>query len=232
MLTVLNAAANHGILMFILRKVISDLNADSGMNTYHDFFMVVNLVVVYPPEFIEALFALVASLLVTHTGGNMIISGGIIPILVQILQNNHEHHARVVVRCLGILDNILYGFGHSFALFLEANGLEGVIERIKVSHLASVRALTLPADRVEQLSPSGFTGVDGAGSHFTKVTNGYVSAVKCGLSDEYSSLRIDSIRACFLAEGTTKISLAHNAILRSDRSCSQSDRGTTARLFT
>lgn len=68
-LTALNASANHGVLLQILRKINQETSRE------------------YPKEFLDALFTLLACLLQNQPGGQMLMSAGIIPTLVNILGN-------------------------------------------------------------------------------------------------------------------------------------------------
>ncbi|KAJ3019634.1 hypothetical protein HKX48_001941 [Thoreauomyces humboldtii] len=115
-LTAVSASANHGILMFVLRKVISSLDTDNP---------------IYPQEFIDALFGFVGYIASTQSGGNMIISAGVLPILIQLMTNARPEQMKPVTKCIILLDSLVFGFTTSFAPFTAANGLEFLVRRIK-----------------------------------------------------------------------------------------------------
>jgi hypothetical protein len=79
----------------------------------------------------------------TQTGGNMIINGGIVAVLCRILQNPHSRHARLVARCVGILDNAMHSFASSFPMLLECNGLGAIITRIEVGPYHTPRRIII-----------------------------------------------------------------------------------------
>ncbi|KAF0392672.1 E3 ubiquitin-protein ligase HUWE1 [Gigaspora margarita] len=115
-LTAINASANHGILLYVLRRVIADLERDNP---------------IYPQEYYDALFALISYIITTQTGGTMVISAGIVPTLLQLLNNKNSHQLKNVTKAVGILDSLVYGFNTSFTSFCNANGVRVLVDRIK-----------------------------------------------------------------------------------------------------
>lgn len=123
----LNASANHGILLFLLRRVICSMKDDGQ----------------FPSEFIDALFSLISAIFSTQNGGNMIVAAGMIPLLVRILDirkpecikvfcNNYQpNRKKSVAKCLNVLDLHLYGLGHSFDAFIQFGGLGTIVTRIQ-----------------------------------------------------------------------------------------------------
>ncbi|KAI8588501.1 hypothetical protein BDZ88DRAFT_397137 [Geranomyces variabilis] len=115
-LTAVNASANHGILMFILRKAISAMDSDEQK---------------YPLEFVDALFGFVAYIASTQSGGTMIITAGVLPILIELMRNQRPDQLKAVTRCVLLLDSLVFGFTSSFAPFTAANGLDILVNRIQ-----------------------------------------------------------------------------------------------------
>ncbi|TPX56315.1 hypothetical protein SpCBS45565_g08434 [Spizellomyces sp. 'palustris'] len=115
-LTAINASANHGVLMYILRKVVSSLDVDLPT---------------YPQEFVEALFGFVTYIASTQSGGNMIISAGVLPVLIQLMGNMRSAQLKSITRCIVLLDSLVFGFSASFAAFTAASGLDVLVARIK-----------------------------------------------------------------------------------------------------
>jgi E3 ubiquitin-protein ligase HUWE1 len=102
--------------MFIIRQIVVNLDSDN---------------VIYTAELVDAILSLISTLITSQNGGNTIVSAGIMPILVQMLENRRQAQMRVVSRVLTILDSILYGFHQSFEAFIEANGLDIIVTRIE-----------------------------------------------------------------------------------------------------
>ncbi|KAI9099723.1 hypothetical protein DFS34DRAFT_502229 [Phlyctochytrium arcticum] len=112
----MNASANHGTLMFVLRKIVNDIA--SGASTFG-------------AEYLDAFFAFLTYISTTQSGGNMIISAGILPVLVQLMGCTTSTHLRTVTKNVLLLDSLIFGFVSSFAPFAAANGLETLVDRIK-----------------------------------------------------------------------------------------------------
>lgn len=90
----------------------------------------------------------------------MLISAGIIPILLLTLEPGRAEDPRNDTKCINLLDNILYGFSSSFNVFITANGLDLMVNRIKAevdNGLAAQgppgenKALSLPHERAALL---------------------------------------------------------------------------------
>ncbi|CAO3607400.1 unnamed protein product [Cunninghamella blakesleeana] len=109
-----NASANHGTLLYVLRQV----NNQSST-------------IAYPNEFLEALFTILACLLQTQPGGQMLMSAGIISTLLNILDNQPNIQIKHVTKVVGLLDTIVCSVNTSFSAFCNANGLDILIARIK-----------------------------------------------------------------------------------------------------
>ncbi|ORY95778.1 hypothetical protein BCR43DRAFT_557706 [Syncephalastrum racemosum] len=112
-LTALNASANHGVLLQILRKINQETSRE------------------YPKEFLDALFTLLACLLQNQPGGQMLMSAGIIPTLVNILGNQQCIQTKYVSKIISLLDTIINAFTSSFHNFCTAGGLDTLLARIK-----------------------------------------------------------------------------------------------------
>lgn len=144
-LAAINASANHGILMFILRRVVANLNTGD---------------VVYSAEFVDGILSFIATLITSQNGGNTIVSAGIIPVLVQILENYRQTQMRTVSRVLTILDSILYGFNQSFDTFIESQGLAKIVIRIEkeLERIISLADKTNEENMVSPVSPRAVIG--------------------------------------------------------------------------
>jgi E3 ubiquitin-protein ligase HUWE1 len=116
-LTAVNAGVNHGILMALFRKTVHDAaNPSSSI----------------PQAFIEALLQFV-TLIATHTTGvNMVVGAGLIPLLIQLVENRLPNRLPVVSKTLQLIDSVLYSFQNGFSLFVTARGVAVLVDRIEV----------------------------------------------------------------------------------------------------
>ncbi|KIJ18752.1 hypothetical protein PAXINDRAFT_167299 [Paxillus involutus ATCC 200175] len=111
-----NAGVNHGILMALLRKTILEVsNPESKL----------------PNSFVEALLAFVTYLAQHAGGGNMIVGAGLVPLLVQIIENKLAQRLQMVSKAMQLVDNVLYGYSNAFQLFSNARGVDVLVERIQ-----------------------------------------------------------------------------------------------------
>jgi E3 ubiquitin-protein ligase HUWE1 len=103
-LTAVNASANHGTLLFILRKVTVAMDSEDGKVSYssgsenhldHCTYSTSMFIAHYPQDFLDALFAFVTYLIQTQSGGQMLMSAGIIPTLLTILGNKKTTQLKV-----------------------------------------------------------------------------------------------------------------------------------------
>ncbi|KAF9447492.1 hypothetical protein P691DRAFT_776106 [Macrolepiota fuliginosa MF-IS2] len=115
-LTAVNAGVNHGILMALLRRTVNDV-ANPSSNI--------------PQSFVEALLQFV-TLIATHTSGvNMIVGAGLIPLLIQLVENKLSNRLPVISKTLQLVDSVLYSFQNGFTLFCAARGVSVLVDRIE-----------------------------------------------------------------------------------------------------
>jgi len=116
-LTAVNAGVNHGILMAVVRKTVADVaNPESTL----------------PHSFVEALLSFVTFIASHASGGNMVVGAGLIPLLIQVVENRLPHRLPVVSKTMQLVDNVLYSFTNAFQLFCTSRGVEVLVERIEV----------------------------------------------------------------------------------------------------
>ncbi|KAF9049777.1 hypothetical protein BJ165DRAFT_1608842 [Panaeolus papilionaceus] len=115
-LTAVNAGVNHGILIALMRHVVTELTKpDSTL----------------PHAFVDALLTFITYLSSHASGGNMIVGAGLIPLLVQIMENKASNRLPVVSKTMQLVDNVLYSFTNAFSLFCASRGVEVLVERIQ-----------------------------------------------------------------------------------------------------
>ena len=119
-LTAVNAGVNHGILMALFRKTVADI-ADPESTLPH--------------AFIEALLSFVTFIASHASGGNMVVGAGLIPLLIQIIENKSSTRISALSKTMQLVDNVLYSFASAFQVFCNSRGVEVLVERIEVSCL-------------------------------------------------------------------------------------------------
>lgn len=145
-ISAINASANHGVLLSLFRNMVAKLAVDAPE----------------PPfEFVEAVLTFLTYLITTATYSNMLVAAGVIPLLVQIVQNELPSRLPVVVKAINLLDHIVYSNPNGFTIFCNAGGLEALTDRAQsaVDHGIETHG---PGARME--------GVDAEGSSSTTMT--------------------------------------------------------------
>lgn len=115
-LAAVNAGVNHGTLMALLRKTVAEVATPEST---------------LPHSFIEALLSFVIFLASHAAGGNMVVGAGLIPLLIQIIENRLPQRLAVVSKTMQLVDNVLYSFGNAFQLFCNNRGVEVIVDRIE-----------------------------------------------------------------------------------------------------
>jgi len=115
-LTAVNAGVNHGVLMALVRNMVIEVaNPDSRL----------------PHAFVEALLSFITYLASHASGGNMVVSAGLIPLLIQIIENKTPTRLSVLSKAMQLVDNVLYSFTNAFSLFCTSRGVDVLVERIE-----------------------------------------------------------------------------------------------------
>ncbi|KAF9918729.1 hypothetical protein BX616_006259 [Lobosporangium transversale] len=115
-LAAVNASASHGVLLYALRKIVTNIDAPN---------------VPYSQEYLDAMFAFISFIIGSQMGGNMVISAGIVPVILQMLSNKQPTQLKNVTKGVTILDSLIYGFSTAFTSFCSAGGLNSLVARIK-----------------------------------------------------------------------------------------------------
>ena len=119
-LAAVNASVNHGILMALLRKTVADVAQPTST---------------LPQAFVEALFSFITFLASHSSGGTAIVGVGLVPVLIQAIENRLPSRLYLVSKTMQLLDNVLYGYTNAFTLFCNARGVEILVDRIAVRAL-------------------------------------------------------------------------------------------------
>ncbi|KAI6157744.1 hypothetical protein BKA82DRAFT_130841 [Pisolithus tinctorius] len=115
-LAAVNAGVNHGILMALLRKTILEVGDPESK---------------LPNSFVEALLAFITYVAQHAGGGNMVVGAGLIPLLVQIIENRLAQRLQMVSKAMQLVDNVVYGYSNAFQLFSNARGVAALVDRIQ-----------------------------------------------------------------------------------------------------
>lgn len=129
-LTSVNAGVNHGILMALLRKMVSEVaNPESKL----------------PHAFVEALLSFITYIASHASGGNMVVGAGLVPLLIQIMENRSPLRLPVISKTMQLVDNVLYSFTNAFSLFCASRGVDILVDRIEVcAHFCIASSFTYP----------------------------------------------------------------------------------------
>ncbi|KAJ1850939.1 E3 ubiquitin-protein ligase tom1, partial [Coemansia sp. RSA 2703] len=110
----LNASANHGVLMFILRKAFSSTSDQP----------------VFPFEFMSALYGFLSTMSTNLNGGQLLVSAGVIPIFVTALKQTKPRQLRSAGRIAKLLDGLITSTTSAFPAFCSANGITALVKRV------------------------------------------------------------------------------------------------------
>jgi hypothetical protein len=101
-------------------------------------------------DYIEAAFSLAGQLLQYPSGGNCIITSGLISVMTQTLKVSNAKQFRVIyilivsllkvkkcylqniTKFVTFLDNVLYGYANALTSFTSAGGIDSLVSRLKV----------------------------------------------------------------------------------------------------
>ncbi|KIM40119.1 hypothetical protein M413DRAFT_446273 [Hebeloma cylindrosporum] len=115
-LTAVNAGVNHGILMALVRNMVFEIgNPESKL----------------PHAFVEALLSFITYIASHASGGNMVVGAGLIPLLIQLMENRLPLRLSAVSKTMQLVDNVLYSFANAFSLFCSSRGVDALVERIE-----------------------------------------------------------------------------------------------------
>ncbi|KAF3048230.1 hypothetical protein E8E12_011364 [Didymella heteroderae] len=112
--TALSVNVNHGVLFYIVRKLVAGLNTEDGPH-----------IDLEEDEWRDALFSLLNTIPQSQqrTGENMV-SAGLLEILVEVLKFRTDKAERNHPKILNFLDTFVYNLQHAFAALVSARGLE------------------------------------------------------------------------------------------------------------
>jgi E3 ubiquitin-protein ligase HUWE1 len=83
-----------------------------------------------PNEFPEALLGFITYLASQSAGGTQVVGAGLVQQLILLVENRLPERMTVVSKAMPLVDNLLYGFPTAFQLFINAHGVDAMVERI------------------------------------------------------------------------------------------------------
>lgn len=116
----LSINVNHGVLLYVVRKAVADLAIEKDDEAYDK----------EAEEWREALFSLVGYLPTTAHAGSLLVSAGLIPILVELLQLRTKKALRNIPRAISFLDQLIYNVQNAFQTLANAKGLDVVVDLV------------------------------------------------------------------------------------------------------
>jgi E3 ubiquitin-protein ligase HUWE1 len=114
-LSALNVGANHGVLMQLMRKIVASF---------------VENVASFSQDFVDSYFSFVSFLINTSSGGQMIISAGLLTLLTNAISSCTPMNLKYVSKCAIMIDTVIYGFPSSLNVFTTIGGVNIVVNRI------------------------------------------------------------------------------------------------------
>ncbi|KAF1962906.1 hypothetical protein CC80DRAFT_99904 [Byssothecium circinans] len=125
--TSLNVNVNHGVLFYVVRKLVMSLAVEDGEETD-----------IEEEEWREALFSLLNTLPTSQqrTGDGMV-SAGLLSILVQVLKLRTSKAERNYPKILNFLDTFVYNLREAFQSLVDAKGLDIISELVHDEVIAS-----------------------------------------------------------------------------------------------
>lgn len=112
--TALSVNVNHGVLFYIVRKLVAGLGVEDGPQ--------IDLV---EDEWRDAVFSLLNTIPQTQSRtGEGMVSAGLLEILVDVLKLRTDKAERNHPKILNFLDTFVYNLQHAFAALVSAKGLE------------------------------------------------------------------------------------------------------------
>lgn len=118
----LNANVNHGVLLYVVRKAVSEMAVDPPGETDERETEV--------DRWRTKLFSLTLQMAITTRIGADMVSAGLLEIMVDMLKLRSKTASRYHFTVLTFLDGFVYGYTAAFTPFANAGGLEAVADLV------------------------------------------------------------------------------------------------------
>ncbi|KAK7203014.1 hypothetical protein BZA70DRAFT_242056, partial [Myxozyma melibiosi] len=113
-LSSLSANVNHGVLLYIVRQVVKDLENGEIINCY----------------FSDRLFYLIQVLSASGQSAQVLVSAGIVPVLIQLLRTNSKDYSTMSM-ITGVTQHMVMTSQAAFSEFVTEGGLDIVVKRVE-----------------------------------------------------------------------------------------------------
>lgn len=118
----LSVNVNHGVLLYVIRKMIAELAAPNEDEDKYDQ---------EAEEWRDALFSLAQYLPNTSHAGQLMAGAGIIPVLCEFLQLRTRKALRNMPRAILLLDSLVYGVNYiAFQNLANSRGLDTIVDLV------------------------------------------------------------------------------------------------------
>jgi E3 ubiquitin-protein ligase HUWE1 len=128
-LSSINAHVSHGTVMSLLRSVTTKLVANEPVS--HDT--------------VDALLGFLAYINSLPSHGNQLIGAGLLPVLIEMLDTKGERRGQYIPRATGLIDSAYFTHPQALQAFLNADGLNALVGRIK-AEVKAIAEAPLPDD--------------------------------------------------------------------------------------
>ncbi|KAI9223619.1 hypothetical protein BC828DRAFT_402977 [Blastocladiella britannica] len=140
----LGAAASHGVVMTMVRRVLAWLQTDPATATASSPLTGAAEATI-TTEYADAVQALVAYLVTLQAPGTSLINAGLMPALTAVF-TSHPAHARGAAKWVSLMDSLVYGFPTAYPSFSGAHGLTHLVARLATDTTAD-KIAPLDAER-------------------------------------------------------------------------------------
>lgn len=115
----LSTNVSHGVLLYVIRKAVAEMGTERPSDT-----------VTEQDEWREALFSLLSNISAMPRAGAELITAGLMPVLVEILNLRTAVAERYQPKVISFLDNIMYSARDAFQTLVDADGLQSISDLI------------------------------------------------------------------------------------------------------
>lgn len=115
----LNTNVNHGVLLYVVRKAVAEINANDDGNQLTE-----------EDEWRNALFSLISNLAVNPRTGSDLTTAGMMPIVIEVLTMRTNIAERYYSSVLSFLDTVLYSTRDAIQTLISAESLDAVSDLI------------------------------------------------------------------------------------------------------
>lgn len=136
----LSLNVNHGVLLYIMRKLLAELSSDDDDDSLE------------AEEWRESLFSLVTILPTFFHIGTSLVSAGLIGLLIDMIKLRTQRGLRHLPKAINVLDQLIYGIPNAFQSLANAHGLDAVVDLVDHEIKAGLREIEEGTGITEEFS--------------------------------------------------------------------------------